>query len=196
MGMNFSPMYQPITSSNLTVDGDLNLGQYGITAFDGTFDTVDADNVIGDVGNFTSLTTRSSLFPKYNINRVSSGNPRFTFDGVRYGSTQNQTVGTKTWYNGLIYASQRTNALFTLAHLSLEDYIPITINSLSANPTARYVALFVDGEEVLRTTSEGSKTYQLTWEDFDKVIRIDCYIDKSGYAADINNATIGTGYIN
>lgn len=196
MGMNFSPMYQPITSSNLTVDGDLKLGKYDIFAADGKFDTVEAAVFTGVMGDFTSLTTRDSLFPKYNISRISSGKPRVTFDGVRYGSTQNQVVGTKTWYNDVIYASQRNNSLFTLAHLSLDDYIPITINSLAANPTARYVALFVDGKEVLRTTSEGSKTYQLGWEDFDKVIRIDCYIDKSGYAADINNATIGSGYIN
>lgn len=196
MGMNFSPMYQPITSSNLTVDGDLDLSPFDVIAYDGKYDTVEADEFTGGTGNFTSLTTRSSLFPKYNICRISSGSPRFTFDGVRYGSSQNQTVGTKTWFNDVIYASQRSNPLFTLAHLSLEDYIPITINSLAANPTARYVALFVDGKEVLRTTSEGPKTYQLTWEDFDKVIRIDCYIDKSGYAADINNATIGSGYIN
>ena len=195
MGMNFSPMYQPITSSNLTVDGDLKLGKYDIIAADGKFDTVEAGLFTGAIGNFTSLEVRGSIFPKYNISREELPNPRYTFEGQRFGSVANQTTGTRTWYNDVIYASQRTDPLFTLARLDLVDYIPITINSQAANPTARSVTLYVGGEEVLTTKSGGSKTYHLEQKDFDKVIKIDCYIDKTGYVADINNATIGTGYI-
>ena len=195
MGMNFSPMYQPITSSNLTVDGDMNLGKYNIIAADGEFETVEAAMFSGGIGNFSSLLVHDSIFPKYNISREVLPNPRYTFNSARFGSTQNQTVGVKTWYNDVIFASQRTDPLFQLAHLDLVDYIPITINSQAANPTARSVTLYVDGVQVLTTKSEGSKTYQLLKEDFDKVVKIDCYIDKTGYVADINNATIGQGYI-
>lgn len=195
MGMNFSPMYQPITSSNMTVDGDLNLSPYDVIAYDGKFDTVEAGEFVGGVGNFSSLEVKSSIYPKYNISREVLPNPKFTFQGARWGSPQNQSIGTRTWFEGILFSSERANSLFTLAKLALEDYIPITINSQAANPTARYVALYVDGVEVLRTTSEGAKTYQLSNDEFNKVVKIDYYIDRTGYAADVCNATVGSGYI-
>lgn len=173
MGMSFSPMYQPITSSNLTVDGDLNLGQYGIAAFDGTFDTVDTNNVIGGVGDFTTLTTRESFFPNYYISGQVKANPRYTFNETKFNSTSNQPMGTKVWYDNVIYASQRTDDFFKFATLGLADSIPITTYSMDTNPAMRYVAIFVDGVEVLRNSSKGYQTYNLLAEDFDKVVRIE-----------------------
>lgn len=195
MGMNFSPMYQPITSSNLTVDGDLNLGKYDIMAVDGKFDTTEADEFVGGVGNFSSLHTVSSLFPKYNISGQESGTPRYTFNEIAFNSTANQAKGTKVWFENVVYPEQRKDAVFQFANLELADYIPIYIFSHQTNPGTRYVALYVDGEEVLRTTGEGGKTYNLPAEDFNKVVKIVCYMDKATYAQDVQRAAIRKAYI-
>lgn len=52
MGMNFSPMYQPVSTKTIKADGDLNVSPYDVEAYDGRFDTVEADEFIGGVGNF------------------------------------------------------------------------------------------------------------------------------------------------
>lgn len=195
MGMSFSPMYQPITSSNLTVDGDLNLGKYDIIASDGKFDTTEAGGFIGGVGEFSSIHTANSLFPKYNISSQELGTPRYTFNETTFNSTANQAKGTKVWYEDVVYPEQRNDAVFQFANLELVDSIPIYIFSQTTNPAARYVALYVDGEEVLRTTSEGGKTYNLPAEDFDKVVKIVCYMDKATYAQDVQRAAIRAAYI-
>lgn len=195
MGMSFSPMYQPITSSNLTVDGDLNLGKYDIIAVDGKFDTTEADEFVGGVGNFSSLHTASSLFPKYNISSQELGTPRYTFNETTFNSTANQAKGTKVWYEDVVYPEQRNDAVFQFANLELVDSIPIYIFSQTTNPGTRYVALYVDGKEVLRTTSEGGKTYNLPAKDFDKVVKIVCYMDKATYAQDVQRAAIRAAYI-
>ena len=195
MGMSFSPMYQPITSSNLTVDGDLNLGQYDISAADGHFDTVEADKFAGGVGNFSSLVVADSLFPKYNISGQEGENPRYTFEGKEFKSTQNQSTGIKVWYEDRIFADQLTDPVFQFANLELADSIPIYIYSQPQNPRSRYVALYVDGKEVLRTTSEGGKQYNLSPKEFDKVVKIVCYMDKATYAQDVQRAAIRKAYI-
>lgn len=195
MGMSFSPMYQPITSSNLTVDGDLNLGQYDIIAVDGKFDTTEADEFVGGVGNFSSLVTASSLFPKYNVSGQESGTPRYTFNEITFNSTTNQAKGIKVWFEDVVYPTQRTDECFRFANLELVDSIPIYIYSQTTNPASRYVALYVDGEEVLRTTSEGGKTYNLPAEDFNKVVKIACYLDKATYTQDVQRAAIRAAYI-
>lgn len=195
MGMSFSPMYQPITSSNLTVDGDLNLGKYDIIAVDGKFDTTEADEFVGGVGNFSSLHTASSLFPKYNISGQEGGAPRYTFNEVTFSNTANQQKGVKVWFNNVVYPTQRTEPVFQFVNLELADYIPIYIFSQTDNPASRYVALYVDGEEVLRTTSEGGKTYKLPPEDFNKVVKIECYLDKATYTQDVQRAAIRSAYI-
>lgn len=195
MGMSFSPMYQPITSSNLTVDGDLNLGKYDILAVDGKFDTVEADEFVGGVGNFSSVISTDSLFPKYNISGQVLANPRYTFNETSFNSTSNQPAGTKEWYNNVIFASQRSDECFRFANLALADYITITTYSQSTNPASRYVAVYVDGVEVLRNSSGGTKTYNLMSEDFDKVVKIECYMDKGTYTQDVQRAKIGAGYI-
>jgi hypothetical protein len=188
-------MYQPITSSNLTVDGDLNLGQYDILAVDGKFDTAEADEFVGGVGNFSSLHTASSLFPKYNISGQELGTPRYTFNEITFNSTANQAKGTKVWFEDVVYPEQRTDAVFQFANLELADYIPIYIFSHETNPGSRYVALYVDGKEVLRTTGQGGKTYNLLPKDFNKVVKIVCYMDKATYAQDVQRAAIRSAYI-
>ena len=55
MGMNFSPMYQPVSTNTIKADGDLNVSPYDVEAYDGRFDTVEADEFVGGVGNFSTV---------------------------------------------------------------------------------------------------------------------------------------------
>lgn len=55
MGMQFSPMYQPVSTKTIKADGDLNVSPYDVEAYDGRFDTVEADEFVGGVGNFTTM---------------------------------------------------------------------------------------------------------------------------------------------
>lgn len=195
MGMSFSPMYQPITSSNLTVDGDLNLGQYDIIATDGEFDTVEADGFVGGVGNFSSVLTADSLFPKYNVTSEVLANPTFTFTGASFSSPQNQPVGTTILYNNTLYPTDMALDYFKFANLELVDYIEIKTFSNATNPSLRAVRVYVGEELVLTNQSEGSKTYQLLPDDFFKNVKIESYVDRNTFVAGINGATIGNAYI-
>lgn len=56
MGMNFSPMYQPVSTKTIKADGDLNINPYDLLATDVKCDTVEASEFVGGVGNFSSLT--------------------------------------------------------------------------------------------------------------------------------------------
>ena len=55
MGMNFSPMYQPVSTKTIKADGDLNVNPYDLLATDVKCDTVEADEFVGGVGNFSSM---------------------------------------------------------------------------------------------------------------------------------------------
>lgn len=55
MGMNFSPMYQPVSTKTIKADGDLNINPYDLLATDVKCDTVEASEFVGGVGNFTAV---------------------------------------------------------------------------------------------------------------------------------------------
>lgn len=74
MGMNFSPMYQPVSTKTIKADGDLNVSPYDVIGYDGKFDTVEADEFVGGVGNFTSLTQVETSKFMYNGVLNTSGN--------------------------------------------------------------------------------------------------------------------------
>lgn len=54
MGMSFSPMYQPVTSSTIKADGDMDISPYDLLATDVYADTMEATEFVGGVGNFES----------------------------------------------------------------------------------------------------------------------------------------------
>lgn len=76
MGMNFSPMYQPVSTKTIKADGDLNISPYDLLATDVKCDTVEADEFVGGVGNFTSGLfsngVQGLLFVKANIGETGS----------------------------------------------------------------------------------------------------------------------------
>ena len=70
MGMNFSPMYQPVSTKTIKADGDLNINPYDLLATDVKCDTVEATEFVGGVGNFSSMvmpTLSYSGYVDYNI---------------------------------------------------------------------------------------------------------------------------------
>lgn len=75
MGMSFSPMYQPVTSSTIKADGDMDISPYDLLCTDVYADTVEATEFVGGVGNFESV-----LCPmlKYSGNIVFSGTDSIT----------------------------------------------------------------------------------------------------------------------
>lgn len=55
MGIQFSPMYEAASTSTIKANGDLNVSPYDVIGVDGKFDTVEADEFVGGVGNFTKI---------------------------------------------------------------------------------------------------------------------------------------------
>lgn len=124
MGMNFSPMYQPVSTKTIKADGDLNVNPYDLLATDVKCDTVEADEFVGGVGNFTSLTPVSmeSLTVDYNIYSASiPDSDSVTINGsvhqlpaVYQSVTNLGDIYELPKYKGLIYLGQCKNtATFT-----------------------------------------------------------------------------------
>ena len=82
MGMNFSPMYQPVSTKTIKADGDLNVNPYDLLATDVKCDTVEASEFVGGVGNFTSL-TRANI-EGFNVvgTTVNTGIPLGSITGI------------------------------------------------------------------------------------------------------------------
>ena len=81
MGMNFSPMYQPVSTKTIKADGDLNVNPYDLLATDVKCDTVEASEFVGGVGNFSSTISSS-----YIINLMISN------EGVDYGGINGTSI--------------------------------------------------------------------------------------------------------
>lgn len=52
MGMEFYPMYQPVTTVTIKADGNLNVNPYDVLATNVRCNTAVADEFVGPVGNF------------------------------------------------------------------------------------------------------------------------------------------------
>ena len=114
MGMNFSPMYQPVSTKTIKADGDLNVSPYDVEAYDGRFDTVEADEFVGGVGNFSSMivglnttggllsTTLSTTgMPLFNSDNTNTGSFTITASNfVAPSALLDFTVTVKSFYNG------------------------------------------------------------------------------------------------
>ena len=112
MGMNFSPMYQPVSTKTIKADGDLNINPYDLLATDVKCDTVEATEFVGGVGNFSNI-----LAPSSNITEINAG----TINASAVNSVQiipwqvTETVtnyplltGSTTQYTGRINAAGST----------------------------------------------------------------------------------------
>ena len=89
MGMSFNPMYQPVTTTTIKADGDMDISPYDLLCTDVYADTVEATEFVGGVGNFSSTITNTLGVP-------------FNPDGVKYatGNTVNYSRrGPTDWIN-------------------------------------------------------------------------------------------------
>ena len=68
MGMSFSPMYQPVTSSTIKADGDMDISPYDLLATDVYADTMEATEFVGGVGNFSSTIADHCQCNYYGLN--------------------------------------------------------------------------------------------------------------------------------
>lgn len=114
MGMQFSPMYQPVSTKTIKADGDLNINPYDLLATDVKCDTVEATEFVGGVGNFSSMlvgvNTTGGLFsttlsttgmPLFNSDNTNTGTFTISASGFVSSSTLLKFVVTvKSFYNG------------------------------------------------------------------------------------------------
>lgn len=132
MGMQFSPMYQPVTTKTIKADGDLNVNPYDLLATDVKCDTVEADEFVGGVGNFSSLVLENGI--DGNLIKM----PTLSYDGyytITYGTLSNNT-GTQNFIGPLLYSSpfpisgkisvKTTDGSARIGILSLDGYTVIT----------------------------------------------------------------------
>lgn len=174
MGMQFSPMYQPVSTKTIKADGDLNVSPYDVIAYDGNFDTVEADEFVGGVGNFTSLTPVSMERLTLDYTSLAVSTPQsievrrkgfsFTHSGNLSSSTPINMPYTyeKPIYDGLI--------MLGTEHSEIET-INITISMNAAGVTYGSSAVFYNNGEqigridIARGSTAGSITVALPYSD-------------------------------
>lgn len=175
MGMQFSPMYQPVSTKTIKADGDLDVSPYDITAYDGHFDTVEADEFVGGVGNFDS-----SIASSYVVNVISADN------GVEYGNIQGPTISNMriNAVNTLTPPNLPKNiGLFTVGNISgtAPNYqIYLTTNTTSGNRKFRLVCNGVSNE-ILLAGSQMPYTYDTGVSVLDELTAtvVDIYSDQN-----------------
>lgn len=155
MGMNFSPMYQPVTTSTIKADGDLNVSPYDLIAYDGKFDTVEADEFVGGVGNFSSI--EGLLSADINITSVSSGtvgeyarsNAARMFTLVDIGSG---TTVTSTFTVSFSDSTSLVNKIFK-PNIINYNTLQLTLSAYTADYTSNYTGSVYQHGELLGSIS-------------------------------------------
>lgn len=132
MGMNFSPMYQPVSTKTIKADGDLNINPYDLLATDVKCDTVEATKFVGGVGNFSSLELENGI--DGNLIKM----PTLSYDGyytITYGTLSNDQT-TRLFAGPLLYSTpfpisgkisiKTSSTAARIGILSLNGYTVIT----------------------------------------------------------------------
>lgn len=150
MGMNFSPMYQPVSTKTIKADGDLNIDPYDLIAVDGKFDTVEADEFVGGVGNFSN--TISSNFT-YNgvLSTTQNGNAAIVINALS-GSFTSTEVNTGANLGSLTYPKRI--GVFKIGDISISDslYLNFTYSVPDASSKSHTVSLLKNGVEYTTMT--------------------------------------------
>ena len=111
MGMNFSPMYQPVSTKTIKADGDLNINPYDLLATDVKCDTVEATEFVGGVGNFTTTVINNAT--------INAGVGVITWDEISLSGRNQRT------YSGTITPILIPRDGYSINNV---DNIPITIS--------------------------------------------------------------------
>ena len=192
MGMNFSPMYQPVSTKTIKADGDLNVSPYDVEAYDGRFDTVEADEFVGGVGNFSSTTVRGTL----NTTDIRIGSYTQTIDPITYagplsiGYQETYTVGSIT-VNDLTTASQYV--YYNIGELLYSTYpINLSVSASIGNFAGRVLARIYVNNALVTTTGalNAVRTATINVKKGDTV-RVDLYNSDSYFSF---NATVNVTF--
>lgn len=176
MGMQFSPMYQPVSTKTIKADGDLNISPYDITAYDGSFDTVEADEFVGGVGNFSSTTVRGTL----NDTGIKIGSYTQSIEPISYSGTLDiaygvsYTIGSITT-NDLSFEAQYL--YYNIGELVSGTYpINLTISASAGSYTNRLVGKIYVNDVLAVTTGtlDTARTVTINVKNGDNV-RIDLF---------------------
>lgn len=110
MGMNFSPMYQPVSTKTIKADGDLNINPYDLLATDVKCDTVEATEFVGGVGNFSNTLTSVLSMPCINTGyllQIAEPNVKSGSTSVGVYKTTNGSIANLTGADLFTYTTDR-----------------------------------------------------------------------------------------
>lgn len=176
MGMNFSPMYQPVSTKTIKADGDLDVSPYDVIAYDGNFDTVEADEFVGGVGNFSSTTVRGTL----NDTGIKIGSYTQSIEPISYSGALDiaygvsYTIGSITT-NDLSFEAQYL--YYNIGELVSGTYpINLTISASAGSYTNRLVGKIYVNDVLAVTTGtlDTARTVTINVKNGDNV-RIDLF---------------------
>ena len=191
MGMNFSPMYQPVSTKTIKADGDLNINPYDLLATDVKCDTVEATEFVGGVGNFTNIYANNvskNTIPLYKI--VLSSSPVDIIDmGTTTSINNNQNniiktvnVSPNTTYNLLLYMSDLHGCIGDIDPNSLQ-FVLYKYGGTSVRVYNNTIDLSVPNDGIT-----------LSYTDFKSIVNEQTYVSTGTYGG--STTTFGFGVKN
>ena len=152
MGMQFSPMYQPVSTKTIKADGDLNVSPYDVEAYDGRFDTVEADEFVGGVGNFTS-SSATTFYYKGNISIESTAGPLIgTIPAQSTATVNGSRLRSGIYLNEIEYPKYYGCINIEQATVLGQLYLQFTVNIVPVNGSSTTVSILKDDVEVTTLT--------------------------------------------
>lgn len=144
MGMNFSPMYQPVSTKTIKADGDLNVDPYDVIAVDGKFDTVEANEFIGSLqGNVNGTINgnvegySSGINKHYNIGvsdvtTFMTEGGHFVYGPFVSGVTYSGSIKGKGSYSGMLLLTLSTEGVWTKQSFAQSGIETVTFENVLA----------------------------------------------------------------
>ena len=199
MGMNFSPMYQPVSTKTIKADGDLNINPYDLLATDVKCDTVEASEFVGGVGNFSSNISTVFKYTGFLTTDINSPSPIASIPSISSGSFTGDKI--QTVQNLTSVPEYPTIAgLFDISEATFDGdfYLRFTCTipaSSSATTTMGIYKNNVRQTTVLFNRNEGSKTVSIKVPYGDKSIwgfkwESGNLIGVSGYSLTLNELNL------
>ena len=176
MGMNFNPMYQPVSTKTIKADGDLNINPYDLLATDVKCDTVEASEFVGDVGNFSSLVLPTSTSGTFSIGTVTMNTP-----SVSSGSGSTGTDIRNYTFNEAPHLTSTVPEVFSFDTDSINK--TVSYNMFAVNVGVRY-EFYQDGE-LLHSTTSRSGTFDLLYYD----VPVNFTMQVTGQSGTISSST-------
>ena len=156
MGMNFSPMYQPVSTKTIKADGDLNVNPYDLLATDVKCDTVEASEFVGGVGNFSSMVMPTLSYNGfYTLSIKQPGNVNGNFNPI------SRTIFSSPFALSGVVSVKSSRSDSRMGIISADGYSEITLTTTQTeyNITNAYV-IFVFSA-IVHQTSDITTTFTI-----------------------------------